>query len=74
MFLCEHVAQIGNAVLDPGQVACADDLLRGIFHHCQLEPEARVVALRVDQALQILGAAIRVARAEKKVASDARIR
>jgi hypothetical protein len=65
MFLREHVAQIGNAVLDQGQIACADDISAGIFHHRQLEPGTRTLALRLDQTLQIVGAAVLIAGTEK---------
>src|ERR1700688_202974 len=70
----QHVTQVDDIVLDERQVARPDHAPRGDFLDGQFESRPRPLALRSQQAVEIIGGAVLIAGAEKEVPSDARIR
>ena len=70
----EHVAQVHDLGLDQGQVAGTDQPSGRDFLHGEFEARARQFDLRSQQLLQVFGRALFVARSEKKIAGDPRIR
>ncbi len=69
----QHVAEIGHIAFDQRQIAGADDPSGGALLHRELESGSRHFALRGEQAVQVLGRAVLVARTEEQIASHARV-